>query len=257
MEESKFGDQLELDIDGVDSLTYETIIEMERMRQFDNVELIASENFPSQRVLDACGSILTNKYAEGYPGKRYYGGCINVDEIESLAIQYACELFEAKYANVQPHSGSSANLAVFRALLKPGDTVLGMDLGAGGHLSHGHPLSFSGQDYNIVSYGVDAKGYINIEEFKSKLYKYEPHMVIIGASSYSRKIDYKLFNDILDEFVSTKGYRPYYMVDMAHVAGLVAGGQHPNPCEYTLVIKIVLLKKKVNYIKIRTHCIKY
>ena len=220
----------------LDTITYEEIIELERKRQNDNIELIASENFPSQRVLDAAGSILTCKYAEGYPEKRYYGGCEYVDMIEQKAINDACKLFKCNYANVQPHCGSSANQAVYRALLCRGDTVLGMDLGAGGHLTHGHKMSFSGQDYNIVSYGVNEEGKIDIEDFKEKLYKYEPHMIIVGASSYSQIIDYKVFSDILDDFINTKGYRPIYMVDVAHVAGLVAAGVHPNPCEYADVV---------------------
>lgn len=220
----------------LDTITYEEIIELERKRQNDNIELIASENFPSQRILDAAGSILTNKYAEGYPEKRYYGGCEFIDMIEQKAINDACKLFKCNYANVQPHCGSSANQAVYRALLCKGDTVLGMDLGAGGHLTHGHKMSFSGQDYNIVSYGVDEEGKIDIEDFKEKLYKYEPHMIIVGASSYSQIIDYKVFSDILDDFINTKGYRPIYMVDAAHVAGLVAAGVHPNPCEYADVV---------------------
>lgn len=200
-------------MENLDNMTYEEIIELERKRQEDNVELIASENYPSQRVLNAAGSILNNKYAEGYPGKRYYGGCEFIDMIETKAINDACKLFNCNYANVQPHCGSSANQAVYRALLCKGDTVLGMDLGAGGHLTHGHKMSFSGQDYNIVSYGVDEEGKIDIEDFKEKLYKYEPHMIIVGASSYSQIIDYKLFNDILNDFVNTKGYRPIYMVN--------------------------------------------
>ena len=216
----------------LDAMTYEYIIDMERQRQTMNVELIASENFPSSRVLQAAGSILTNKYAEGYPGKRYYGGCQFIDMIEQKAINDACKLFKCNYANVQPHCGSSANQAVYRAFLNKGDTVLGMDLGAGGHLTHGHKMSFSGQDYNIVSYGVDKEGKIDIEDFEEKLYKYEPAMIIVGASSYSQIIDYKVFYDILNDFVGTKGYRPIYMVDMAHVAGLVAAGVHPSPIPY-------------------------
>lgn len=220
----------------LDAMTYEYIIDMERQRQTMNVELIASENFPSSRVLQAAGSILTNKYAEGYPGKRYYGGCQFIDMIEQKAINDACKLFKCNYANVQPHCGSSANQAVYRAFLNKGDTVLGMDLGAGGHLTHGHKMSFSGQDYNIVSYGVDKEGKIDIEDFEEKLYKYEPAMIIVGASSYSQIIDYKVFYDILNDFVGTKGYRPIYMVDMAHVAGLVAAGVHPSPVPYADVV---------------------
>ena len=223
-------------MEDLSTITYEELIEKEQERQNNNIELIASENFPSQRVLNAAGSILTNKYAEGYPEKRYYGGCEYIDMIEQKAINDACKLFKCNYANVQPHCGSSANQAVYRALLCKGDTVLGMDLGAGGHLTHGHKMSFSGQDYNIVSYGVDEEGKIDIEDFKEKLYKYEPHMIIVGASSYSQIIDYKVFSDILDDFINTKGYRPIYMVDMAHVAGLVAAGVHPNPCEYADVV---------------------
>lgn len=220
----------------LDAMTYEYIIDMERQRQAMNVELIASENFPSSRVLQAAGSILTNKYAEGYPGKRYYGGCQFIDMIEQKAINDACKLFKCNYANVQPHCGSSANQAVYRAFLNKGDTVLGMDLGAGGHLTHGHKMSFSGQDYNIVSYGVDKEGKIDIKDFEEKLYKYEPAMIIVGASSYSQIIDYKVFYNILNDFVGTKGYRPIYMVDMAHVAGLVAAGVHPSPIPYADVV---------------------
>ena len=217
--------------------TYEEIIELEKKRQDNNVELIASENFPSERVLKAAGSILTNKYAEGYPGKRYYGGCEYVDMIESKAIEDLCKLFDCKYANVQPHSGSSANLAVYRALVNHGDVVLGMDLGAGGHLTHGHKMSFSGQDYEIHSYGIDKDGIIDYKEFERLVNEYKPKMVIIGASSYSRIIDYKKFSDILDKYAkANKCDRPYYMVDMAHVAGLIAGGVHPSPFPYADIV---------------------
>jgi len=217
--------------------TYEEIIALEAERQNHNVELIASENFPSKRVLSAAGSILTNKYAEGYPGKRYYGGCEYIDMIESKAIEDVCKLFNCNYANVQPHCGSSANQAVYRALIHTGDTVMGMDLGAGGHLTHGHKMSFSGQDYNIVSYGVDENGIIDLKEFKEKLYENKPKMVIVGASSYSQIIDYKEINDILEEYVKETGEKkPYYMVDMAHVAGLIAGGVHPSPFPYADVV---------------------
>lgn len=217
--------------------TYEDIIELEQQRQNENVELIASENFPSKRVLAAAGSILTNKYAEGYPGKRYYGGCEYIDMIESKAIDDVCKLFNCKFANVQPHCGSSANQAVYRALINSGDTVMGMDLGAGGHLTHGHKMSFSGQDYNIVSYGVDDNGIIDYESFKKMLYEHKPKMIIVGASSYSRIIDYKKFADMLDEYaINNNCEKPYYMVDMAHVAGLVAGGVHPSPFPYADVV---------------------
>ena len=217
--------------------TYEEIIALEQERQNHNVELIASENFPSQRVLNAAGSILTNKYAEGYSGKRYYGGCKYIDMIETKAIEDVCRLFNCNYANVQPHCGSSANLAVYRALINIGDTVMGMDLGAGGHLTHGHKMSFSGQDYNIVSYGVDENGVLDLDEFKTKLYECNPKMVIVGASSYSRTIDYKAYRDIIDEYGKEHGgEKPYFMVDMAHVAGLIAGGVHPSPIPYADVV---------------------
>ena len=217
--------------------TYEEIIAMEQDRQNHNVELIASENFPSKRVLDAAGSILTNKYAEGYSGKRYYGGCEYIDMIETKAIEDVCKLFNCNYANVQPHCGSSANQAVYRALINTGDTVIGMDLGAGGHLTHGHKMSFSGQDYNVYSYGVDENGIIDYKQFKELLYEHTPQMIIVGASSYSRIIDYKKFYDMLEEYVNTTGNpKPYYMVDMAHVAGLIAGGVHPSPFPYADVV---------------------
>ena len=217
--------------------TYEEIIELEKNRQKNNVELIASENFPNERVLNAAGSILTNKYAEGYSGRRYYGGCKYIDMIETKAIEDACNAFDCKYANVQPHSGSSANLAVYRALINPGDVVLGMSLDAGGHLTHGYKMSFSGQDYEAYAYGVDENGYLDNEEFKSKLYEYNPKLVIVGASSYSRTIDYKLYRDIIEEYAKEHdGNKPYYMVDMAHVAGLIAGGVHPSPLPYADVV---------------------
>ena len=217
--------------------SYEEIIELEQERQNNNVELIASENFPSKRVLNAAGSILTNKYAEGYSGKRYYGGCQLIDMIETKAIEDVCKLFNCKYANVQPHCGSSANQAVYRALIKSGDTVMGMDLGAGGHLTHGHKMSFSGQDYNIISYGIDSNGVIDYKECERLLNEYNPKMIIVGASSYSRIIDYKIFRDMIEEYAKTHGgEKPYYMVDMAHVAGLIAGGVHPSPLPYADVV---------------------
>lgn len=217
--------------------TYEEIIELEKNRQKNNVELIASENFTSDRVMKACGSILTNKYAEGYPGKRYYGGCQYIDMIEQKAIEDACKLFNCNFANVQPHCGSSANQAVYKALINIGDTVLGMSLEAGGHLTHGHKLSFSGADYNIISYGVDKNGIIDYEQFKNLLYEHNPKMIIVGTSSYSRIIDYKIFKSMIEEYSkSHNGEKPFFMVDMAHVAGLVAGGVHPSPIPYADVV---------------------
>lgn len=198
-------------------------LENERIRQADNIELIASENYTSKTVRELQGSILTNKYAEGYPGKRYYGGCEFIDEIEQAAIDYACGLFGARFANVQPHCGSSANMAVYRALLQPGDKVLGMNLSEGGHLSHGHPMSFSGQDYQILSYGVDADGFIDFEEVEKIAREEHPRMIIAGASAYSRQIDWMRFRMIADEIGA------YLFVDMAHIAGLVAAGLHDNP----------------------------
>lgn len=199
------------------------ILLKEQERQKNNIELIASENYASDSVMALQGSIFTNKYAEGYPGKRYYGGCENIDAIEQLAIDYACKLFGAKYANVQPHCGSSANMAVYRALLQPGDVVLGMDLSAGGHLTHGHALSFSGQDYIIYGYGVGENGYIDYNQAREIALKVKPKMIIAGASAYPRIIDFAEFRKIADEVGA------YLMVDMAHIAGLVATGLHPNP----------------------------
>lgn len=203
---------------------------LEELRQQQNIELIASENYASKEVRELQGSILTNKYAEGYPNKRYYGGCENIDTIEQLAIDYACQLFHCKYANVQPHCGSSANMAVYRALLEPGNTVLGMDLSAGGHLTHGHKLSFSGKDYDIVSYGVNNDGYIDYAAVRSIALETRPKMIIAGASAYSRAIDFAKFREIADEVGA------YLMVDMAHIAGLVAAGLHQNPCNYADVV---------------------
>lgn len=221
-------------------LSYEELIQKEQERQDNNIELIASENYCSDRVREACGSILTNKYAEGYSGKRYYGGCEWIDEIESKAINDVCQLFNCRFANVQPHCGSSANQAVYRALLKPGDTVLGMDLGAGGHLTHGHKMSFSGQDYNIISYGVDENGILDYADLEEKLYKFSPKMVLVGASSYSQIIDYSRIYEIIQsykaQYFKDKDEAPYYFVDMAHVAGLVAAGVHPNPCDWADVV---------------------
>lgn len=202
------------------------IIKKEEARQSNNIELIASENFVSQGVLEAVGSILTNKYAEGYPNERYYGGCVNIDEIESLAIERAKKLFGAEYANVQPHSGSQANMAVYMTILEIGDTVLGMDLSNGGHLTHGSKVNFSGKLYNFVSYGVDENGYIDYEDVRNKALEYRPKLILAGASAYPRKIDFKKFREIADEIGA------YFMVDMAHIAGLVATGEHESPVPY-------------------------
>ena len=208
----------------------EEALEKEKIRQEQNIELIASENYASEDVMKLQGSILTNKYAEGYPGKRYYGGCENIDIFEEKAIEYVCKLFNCKYANVQPHSGSSANMAVYRTLLQPGDVVLGMDLSAGGHLTHGHPLSFSGQDYIIFGYGVNENGYIDYDKLREIALQVRPKMIIAGASAYPRIIDFKKFREIADEVGA------YLMVDMAHIAGLVAANLHPNPVPYADVV---------------------
>lgn len=207
------------------------LIEKEKRRQQETIELIASENFVSEDVLKAQGSILTNKYAEGYPKKRYYGGCQFVDEIEKLACFYAKKLFNVKFANVQPHSGSSANMAVYRTLLKKGDKVLGMNLSSGGHLTHGSNLSFSGMDYKFINYDVDKKtNQINYDEVRKIAIKEKPKLIIAGTSSYSRKIDFAEFKDIASSIGA------YLMVDMAHIAGLVAAGLHQNPCLYADVV---------------------
>lgn len=207
------------------------LIELELKRQQNNIELIASENIVSQAVLDAQGSILTNKYAEGYPQKRYYGGCEEVDKIEQLAIDRACKLFNAKYANVQPHSGSQANMAIYLSLANIGDTVLGMDLNAGGHLTHGAKVSFSGQLYNICSYGVDKNTMqIDYAEVERVALENKPKMIIAGGSSYARIIDFKKFREIADKVGA------YLWVDMAHFAGLVATGDYPNPLDYAHVV---------------------
>ncbi|MCT4542855.1 MAG: serine hydroxymethyltransferase [Vallitalea sp.] len=195
-------------------------------RQRNNIELIASENFVSEAVLATMGSQLTNKYAEGYPGKRYYGGCECVDIAENLARDRAKQLFGADHANVQPHSGANANLAVFFAVLDPGDTVMGMDLSHGGHLTHGSPVNISGKQYNIVPYGVNKDGYIDYDEVMKIAKENKPKLIIAGASAYARTIDFKKFREIADEVGA------YLMVDMAHIAGLVATGHHPNPVPY-------------------------
>lgn len=202
-------------------------IDQEGVRQQNNLELIASENIVSEGVLAAQGSILTNKYAEGYPGKRYYGGCEFIDVVENLAIERAKELFGAKFVNVQPHSGSQANTAAYLSLIEPGDTVLGMDLSAGGHLTHGSPVNFSGKTYHFVGYGVDpTTEVLDYEVIRILARKHQPKLIVAGASAYSRIIDFEKFREIADE-VGAK-----LMVDMAHIAGLVAAGLHPNPVPY-------------------------
>lgn len=205
-------------------------LEKEKKRQQNNIELIASENYVSKDILKLQGSILTNKYAEGYPSKRYYGGCEYIDVFENIAIEYACKLFKCKYANVQSHSGSSANMAVYRALLNNKDKVLGMNLSHGGHLTHGHPLSFSGIDYEIIDYKVNKEGFIDYDELFEIVKREKPKMIIAGASAYSRIIDFKKFREAADLVDA------YLMVDMAHIAGLVATGLHPSPIEYADVV---------------------
>ena len=206
------------------------MIEAEYKRQARNIELIASENIVSEAVMAAMGSVLTNKYAEGYPGKRYYGGCECVDEVENLAIRRVCQLFGAKYANVQPHSGAQANMAVYQALCKPGDTVLGMSLDNGGHLTHGSPVNQSGLLYNIVPYGVDENGLIDYDALRALAKKEQPKMIIAGASTYPRAIDFEKFAEIAHEVGA------YLFVDMAHIAGLVAAGLHQSPVPYADVV---------------------
>lgn len=206
-------------------------LENETKRQHNNIELIASENYVSKSVRELQGSILTNKYAEGYPHKRYYGGCEYIDIFEEKAIEYACRLFGCKYANVQPHSGSNANLAVYRALLAKGDVVMGMNLSHGGHLTHGHPLNFSGRDYTIIDYSVDQRTEtIDYEELARRVKVEKPKMIIAGASAYSRVIDFKRFREIADSVGA------YLVVDMAHIAGLVAAGLHPSPIPHAHVV---------------------
>lgn len=205
-------------------------IKDEYARQNRNIELIASENIVSPTVLYAMGSVLTNKYAEGYPSKRYYGGCENVDVVENIAIERVKKLFNCEYANVQPHSGAQANMAVFFAMLNPGDTYMGMSLDAGGHLSHGSPVNFSGKYFNCVPYGVDENGYIDYDNVLELAKKHKPKLIIAGASAYPRIIDFKKFREIADEVGA------YLMVDMAHIAGLVAAGLHPSPFPYADVV---------------------
>ena len=205
-------------------------MEQEKVRQEEHIELIASENYTSPRVMQAQGSQLTNKYAEGYPGKRYYGGCEYVDIVEQLAIDRAKELFGADYANVQPHSGSQANFAVYTALLEPGDTVLGMNLAHGGHLTHGSPVNFSGKLYNIVPYGIDASGHIDYADLEKQAKEHKPKMIIGGFSAYSGVVDWAKMREIADSIGA------YLFVDMAHVAGLVAAGVYPNPVPHAHVV---------------------
>lgn len=207
------------------------IIKEEQKRQFDHLELIASENYVSKAVLEAQGSIMTNKYAEGYVGKRYYGGCQFIDKAEQLAIDRLKKLFDVKFANVQPHSGSQANMAAYRALINKGDIILGMSLDQGGHLTHGHHLSFSGQDYKIYSYGVNKDSEtIDYDEVERIALEVKPKLIVAGASAYPRIIDFKRFREIADKVGA------YLMVDMAHIAGLVATNLHPNPCKYADVV---------------------
>ena len=207
------------------------VIDQELMRQRDKLEMIASENIVSQAVMEAQGSVLTNKYAEGYPGKRYYGGCEHVDVVETLAIERAKRLFGAEHANVQPHSGSQANFAVYFAMLKPGDTIVGMNLSHGGHLTHGSPVNVSGTYFNVVPYGVNAETQqIDYDEFRKIVLEAKPKLIIAGGSAYSRQIDFKKMADVAHEVGAL------FMVDMAHFAGLVAAGLHPNPVEYADIV---------------------
>lgn len=221
---------MELEIIKATDPEVEALIEKELKRQEDTIELIASENITSKAVMAACGTVLTNKYAEGKPHKRYYNGCDVVDEIEEIAQKRACELFKMDHANVQPHSGAQANMAVFFALLKQGDTILGMDLSNGGHLSHGCPVNFSGTYFDAKSYGVDENGDIDYEDVRKKAHEYKPKLIICGASNYSKIIDFKKFREIADEVGA------YLMADIAHIAGLVATGLHPSPAGYAHVV---------------------
>ena len=217
------------EIKAVDPEIAEAIVK-EQNRQNDHIELIASENWVSKAVMAAMGSPLTNKYAEGYPGKRYYGGCQCVDEVETLAIERAKELFGCDYANVQPHSGAQANMAVQFAVLNPGDTIMGMNLDHGGHLTHGSPVNLSGKYFNVVPYGVNDEGFIDYDELRRIALETKPKMIIAGASAYARTIDFKKFREVADEVGAV------LMVDMAHIAGLVAAGLHPSPIPYADVV---------------------
>ena len=214
----------------VDVDVYNAIVE-EEIRQEEGIELIASENFVSKAVMEACGSVMTNKYAEGYPHRRYYGGCVNVDVVEDLAIERLKKLFNVKYANVQPHSGSQANMGVYVALLNPGDTILGMSLDAGGHLTHGYKINFSGKNYVGIGYGLDEKTeLIDYDKVRELAIEHKPKLIVAGESAYSKEIDFKKFREIADEVGA------YLLVDMAHIAGLVAAGVHPSPVEYAHIV---------------------
>ena len=206
------------------------ILRSETNRQGRTIELIASENFASDAVMELAGSVFTNKYAEGYPGKRYYNGCDNMDKVEELAIDTLCKLFGANYANVQPHCGANANTAVYQAFLKPGDTILGMDLASGGHLSHGSPPNISGKIYDAISYGVEENGYINYDQVRMLAERHKPKMIVAGASAYPRQIDWAEFRDIADEVGA------YLLVDMAHYSGLIAGCAYDSPMQYADVV---------------------
>jgi len=206
------------------------ILNNESVRQGSTVELIASENFASKAVRDLAGSVFTNKYAEGYPGKRFYNGCEFMDDIENLAIEKLCKLYGSNFANVQPHCGANANTAVYQAFLKPGDTILGMDLASGGHLSHGSPPNISGKIYNAVSYGVDENGWIDYDQVRSLAQEHKPKMIVAGASAYPRQIDWAWFREVADEVGA------YLLVDMAHYSGLIAGGVYDNPVPFADVV---------------------
>ena len=222
--------QKTMHIEGYDNELWQALQD-ERRRQEEHIELIASENYASPRVMEAQGSVLTNKYAEGYPGKRYYGGCEYVDVAEQLAIDRAKQLFDADYANVQPHSGSQAHAAVYLAVLKPGDTILGMSLAHGGHLTHGAKVNFSGKVFNAVQYGINTEtGLIDYDEVAALAREHKPKMIVAGFSAYSRVVDWKRFREIADEVGA------YVFADIAHVAGLVAAGLYPNPIEHMHVV---------------------
>lgn len=213
----------------IDPKIYSALVN-ESNRQANTIELIASENYTSQAVMSLCGSIFTNKYAEGLPGKRYYNGCKNVDEIENIAIEYATKLFDCKFANVQPHSGANANLAVFKAFLKPGDRIMGMDLASGGHLSHGASVNVSGNWFDVVSYGVDSKGFIDYDALQELAQFSRPKMIVAGASAYSQVIDWKRFKEIADSVGAL------LLADVSHYSGLIVGGQYPSPFPHADVV---------------------